>query len=76
MALGGLLGVRFLFHYAMGEGDGHVQSLILAAIVIPIGFQTCVLAVVADLISVNRRLLEDVQARARRTRDTDWPRRP
>ena len=46
-------------------GAGHVQSLILAAILLMMGFQTCVLGVLADLLSVNRRLLEEVQQHQR-----------
>ncbi|MEM9882044.1 MAG: glycosyltransferase family 2 protein [Planctomycetota bacterium] len=52
------LGLRFLWYYVTGEGSGKVQSLILASILAAIGFQTCVLGVLADLISVNRRLLD------------------
>ncbi len=65
IGVGALLGLRFLVYFAMGEGEGHIQSLILTAILITVGFQTCVLGVVADLISVNRRLMEDVQRRTR-----------
>jgi glycosyltransferase involved in cell wall biosynthesis len=55
------LGVRYLFYVGAGEGKGHVQSLILAAILALMGFQSWVLGIVADIISVNRRLLEDIQ---------------
>ncbi len=64
-AVGTLLGLRFLAYFLMGEGEGHVQSVILAALLITIGIQIAVLGVVADLISVNRKLLEDVQRRTR-----------
>ena len=64
-AAGTLLGLRFVAYFVMGQGDGKVQSLILAALLIMIGIQIGVLGVVADLISVNRRLLEDVQRRSR-----------
>ena len=54
-----LLG-RFLFYYVTGQGPaGHVQSLILAVILITVGVQVWVVGVVADLIAVNRRLLEE-----------------
>jgi glycosyltransferase involved in cell wall biosynthesis len=59
------IGVRFLIHFIAGQGAGHVQSLILAAILSLAGFQLWVLGVVADIISVNRRLLEDLQHRMR-----------
>ena len=65
LAIGVAIGVRFLAYYATGHGSGHIQSLILAAIVSVTGFQLLVLGVVADIISVNRRLLEDLQVRLR-----------
>jgi glycosyltransferase involved in cell wall biosynthesis len=64
-AAGFLLGVRFLYVYLMGQGAGHIQSLILAAVLLTIGFQLAVLGLVSDLISTNRRLLEDLQYRLR-----------
>ncbi len=55
------IGTRFLYYYFTGQGSGHVQSLILASLLMTMGFQTVLLAVIADLLSVNRRLIEDVQ---------------
>jgi hypothetical protein len=49
----------------MGEGSGHIQSLILASILLGIGFQTMLTAFLADLLAVNRRLMEDVQYRVK-----------
>ena len=63
---GFLIGLRFVVHYLAGEGSGMVQSLILAAMLSLMGFQLGVLGVLADLVSVNRKLLEDVQYRLRR----------
>lgn len=60
---GFLLGLRFLWKYVGGEGEGHVQSLILAALLLGMGFQTLLIAVVADLLAANRKLLEDVRFR-------------
>jgi glycosyltransferase involved in cell wall biosynthesis len=59
--LGLALGVRFLWYLANGEGDGHIQSVILAGVLLSIGFQTLLIAVVADLLAANRRLLEDIR---------------
>jgi glycosyltransferase involved in cell wall biosynthesis len=59
------LGARFLVEFFRGEGDGHVQSLILAAVLLLLGFLTFLLAVLADLLSVNRRLLEELQEHQR-----------
>ncbi len=57
--LGALIGLRFLWFYFTAGGSGHVQSLILASILLGMGFQTIMVAFVADLLSVNRRLAED-----------------
>lgn len=63
--LGTIIGLRFLWYYVTGAGAGRVQSLILASILIGIGFQTIVVAFLADLLSVNRRLLEDLKCKKR-----------
>ncbi|MDY6313569.1 MAG: glycosyltransferase family 2 protein [Clostridia bacterium] len=65
-AIGVLLGIRFLAYYFSGGGMGHIQSLILAAILLIIGFQTFTIGLLADVISANRKLIEDVQYRVRR----------
>ncbi len=62
-ALGMLVGMRYLFFFFYGAGDGHVQSLILTAILLGIGFQTMLTAFLADLLAVNRTLLEDIEYR-------------
>jgi len=58
---GGLLiGLRFLYYYFSADrGEGHIQSLILAAILIILGFQTFVTGLLSDIIASNRRLTED-----------------
>jgi len=63
--VGFLLGCRFLVYYLLGNGSGHVQSLILASILIGMGFQTIMIAFVADLLATNRRLLEELQYKSR-----------
>lgn len=60
-SLGFLIGLRFLYYYATGEGEGHVQSLILASVLLGMGFQTILIAFVADLLAANRKLLEEVR---------------
>jgi len=62
---GVFVGVRFIYHFTQGRGSGMVQSLILAAVLLMIGFQTMTLAFIADLLSVNRRLLEELQVAER-----------
>lgn len=64
--LGFLLCLRWLFLYFTGTDRSHVPSLVLAAVLLIIGVQLWILGLVADLMSVNRKLLEDVQLRLRR----------
>ena len=64
--IGALLGCRFLYFFFTGTGQGHIQSLILAAVLLMIGFQTVTLGLLADVISANRKLIEDVQYRVRK----------
>jgi glycosyltransferase involved in cell wall biosynthesis len=66
LAAGGLLGLRFLFLFWSGHGGGHLQSLLLAAVFLIAGFQTILIALVADLISVNRRLSEEILIRMKK----------
>ncbi len=61
-----VLGGRFLWYYVQGAGDGKVQSLILVAILMITGFQSCLIGLIADLIGFNRRILEEVLYRLRR----------
>jgi glycosyltransferase involved in cell wall biosynthesis len=60
-----VLGVRFLTFYLQGGGAGHVQSLILAAILAIIGFQVCLIGLIADLVRMNRKMLEETLYRVR-----------
>ncbi|MCK4998565.1 MAG: glycosyltransferase family 2 protein [Anaerohalosphaera sp.] len=57
--LGLILCVRFLWHYFTGSGSGYIQSLILAAIMLIISALLMALGVFADLISANRRLMQE-----------------
>ncbi|NEO26566.1 MAG: glycosyltransferase family 2 protein [Kamptonema sp. SIO4C4] len=66
--LGFLLGVRWLILFIWVDPTrSRAPSLILAAILIIIGVQLWVLGLVADLMAVNRKLLEDIQLRMRRS---------
>jgi glycosyltransferase involved in cell wall biosynthesis len=65
-SVGMVLGLRFLFYYLSGEGQGHIQSVVLAGVMMGIGFQTFLVAFIADLLSVNRKLLEEIQYRLRK----------
>ena len=59
----GLLGlaicIRFLYFYLFGSGSGHLQSLILAAVLLIISALIFALGILADLISANRQLLQE-----------------
>ena len=63
--LGSLIGIRFLFYYFRGEGSGMIQSLILAAVFLIVGFITFLIGLIADLVSFNRKILEEVLIRLR-----------
>jgi glycosyltransferase involved in cell wall biosynthesis len=65
IAAGVAIGLRFLAYYLAAQGDGHVQSLILGAVLLIIGVQTALIGLVADLIGANRSLLEDALFRVR-----------
>ncbi len=58
-SIGALIGIRFLYFYFRSSGGGHVQSLILTAVLLIIGFLIMMIGLLADLISANRRLAED-----------------
>ena len=61
LILGLALGMRYLYFLYLGDGAGHVQSLILCGLLITISFQTALLAIISDLLGINRKLIEDVQ---------------
>ena len=63
------LGLRFVLRFISDGGAGNVQSLILAAILVLLAGLAVAIGLIADLLSVNRRLLEDLQASQRRR---DW----
>lgn len=72
-ALGGLMiliglfwGIRYLYFYAIGQGSGHIQSVILAAVLLIVGFQILLIGLLADLIGFNRMILEELLYRLRR----------
>jgi glycosyltransferase involved in cell wall biosynthesis len=66
MLPGVALGLRFLWLLATGGGSGNIQSLILASVFLLSGFFIILSGLLADLISVNRKLLEDVRSRVMR----------
>ncbi|WP_244501012.1 glycosyltransferase family 2 protein [Methyloceanibacter marginalis] len=58
----GLIAIcRFLVFYALGDGGGHLQSLILGGSLVAVSAILLVTGIIADLIAANRRLLEDIR---------------
>jgi hypothetical protein len=67
LILAGMIpGIRFLYFFIIQGTAGHIQSLILSAILLIVGFQVLLIGLVADLISFNRKILEEVLYRLRR----------
>jgi hypothetical protein len=73
--LGVAISLRFIYFFIVGDtyGDRHLQSLILSAVLMIVGFQVILIGLVADAISGTRKLLEDLLYRVRRQelRDLD-----
>lgn len=65
-AIGLMISARYLYYMSIGEGAGHIQSLILAAVLMMLGFQTIVIGLISDLIAANRRLSEEIVYRLRK----------
>lgn len=64
---GSALGLRFVYFHFTAEGPaGHVQSLILAAVLLIVAFMVLLVGMLADLVGANRKLLEDALVRLRR----------
>jgi len=74
VAVGAVPIARFLVLYAMGEGAGHLQSLVLGGALVVMGFIAFMVGLVADLINFNRQLLEMTLERVRRIELATAPR--
>ncbi len=67
MILGGLiLAFRYIYFVSIGQGQGHIQSVILAAVLFIVGFQTLLIGLLADLVGFNRIILEETLYRIRK----------
>jgi len=64
--LGLVPGLRFLYLFMIGQRIGHVQSLILSAILIIVGVQVLLIGFLADLVGFNRTILEEALYRVRK----------
>ena len=70
--VGGLfLTGRYLFFFFQGSGGGHIQSVVVAGVLLIAGIQTFLIGLVADLISFNRKLLEEILYRIRKDETTE-----
>jgi glycosyltransferase involved in cell wall biosynthesis len=61
---GALVGLRYLIFF-FGREPGHLQSVVLSAILIIVGFQVALIGLMADLIAFNRKILEEMLYRVR-----------
>ena len=68
--LGCVPGIRFLYFFVVNQSTGHIQSLILSAILLIVGFQVLLIGLLADLIGFNRKILEEILYRLRRLEET------
>lgn len=72
VAFGMIFVVRFLILFFLGGGAaGHIQSLVLAAIIMIIGVQVIIAGLQADITAANRKILEDIQYRVRKMNHDD-----
>jgi|SRR5271157_823274 len=76
LAIGILIGLRFLYFYLTSGGQGHIQSLILAAVLLSLGGFLVITGLLADLISVNRKLLEKIDWQLQKILTDDKGRNP
>ncbi|MDD3648354.1 MAG: glycosyltransferase family 2 protein [Candidatus Dojkabacteria bacterium] len=64
--IGFVLVGRFVYYYLLDDGAGHIQSVVIGAVSFVIGVQMFALGLLADLLAVNRRLMEDILERVKR----------
>jgi hypothetical protein len=55
--------LRFVYFYAVGEGGGHVQSLVIGGAFLVMGFGAFLVSLIADIINFNRQLIEEILQR-------------
>lgn len=67
ISFGILIGIRFMVYYVNGAGAGHMQSLILACTLVMVGAITGVMGLIGDIMAANRKILQDVQYRVRKS---------
>jgi len=66
ISLAGVAGlVRFFYYYLNGLASRHIASLVASGMFVTLGFLVLVIGLLADVISGNRKLLEDLVYRVR-----------
>ena len=55
--------LRFLYFFAMGDGSGHVQSLVIGGAFLVMGFTAYLISLIADIVNFNRQLIEEILLR-------------
>ncbi len=71
LLLGLLPMLRFLYYFVLGDGSGHIQSLVIGGALLVMGFVAFLVGLVSDLIATNRTLLERLLERERAGRLKD-----
>jgi glycosyltransferase involved in cell wall biosynthesis len=64
--IGAVPAARFMYFYFAESGAGHIQSLIFAAVFLIVGFQVLLIGLLADLVGLNRKILEELLYRIKR----------
>ncbi len=65
VAPGVILALRYFYLWGIGQGQGHIQSVIACAVLVLCGVFMAAIGMVAHLLGINRRLLEEIRYLAR-----------
>ncbi|RIK63307.1 MAG: glycosyl transferase [Planctomycetota bacterium] len=71
---GAILCLRYLYYMLLGEGKGHIQSVVVAGLLLNVGVLLCMMGLLADTIRSNRLFLERVLYRLRKLEIENDPR--
>ena len=63
-----IIGIRFLYFFFNNGGKGHIQSLILCAIIFILSFIIANIAILSDILSINRKVSENIQEKLRQNK--------
>ncbi|WEN14942.1 glycosyltransferase family 2 protein [Rhodanobacter sp. AS-Z3] len=66
LTIGLLAGIRFVYFYLHGSGDGHIQSVVLASLCVTLSMLLYMMGLIGDLIATNRKLMENIDARLKK----------